>query len=167
MPRFARYVLVLIGAACVVFLAVVAVTAAVYSPTYVYRYLTLMDADVGDHARFPARAVEAATEPHRFVETADAGVEEAVVSALEGTSAVGGDLDGFLTDTRTQALIVIRDGEVLFERYVGEFERESIATSFSTREVVPVGARRDRDRGGCHRRHRRSDRRVPAGAARA
>ncbi len=132
MPRFARYVLVLIGAACVVFLAVVAVTAAVYSPTYVYRYLTLMDADVGDHARFPARVVEAAPEPHRFAETADAGVEQAVVSALEGTSAVGGDLDGFLTDTQTQALIVIRDGEVLFERYVGEFKRESIATSFST-----------------------------------
>ena len=131
MPRFARYVLVLIGAACVVFLAVVAVTAAVYSPTYVYRYLTLMDAGVGDHARFPARAVEAAVEPHRFVET-EAGAEGSVVSALEETRAVGGDIDGFLTDTQTQALIVIRDGEVLFERYVGEFKRESIATSFST-----------------------------------
>ncbi len=132
MPRLARYVLILFGGAFVLFMAVVAVTAAVYSPTYVYRYLTLMDADVGDHARFPARVVEAALEPHRFAETADAGVEEAVVSALEGTSAVGGDLDGFLTDTQTQALIVVRDGEVLFERYVGDVERDSIATSFST-----------------------------------
>lgn len=131
MPRILRYALLLIGGVFVLFLAAVTVTAAVYSPTYVYRYLTLMDADVGDHARFPARAV-AASEPHRFVDVGDAGAEASVVAALEGTSAVGGDLDRFLADTKTQALIVIRDGEVLFERYVGEFERESIATSFST-----------------------------------
>ncbi|MGH2382253.1 MAG: serine hydrolase domain-containing protein [Candidatus Limnocylindria bacterium] len=132
MPRLVRYALVLIGGVFVLFVVVVVVIAVAYSPAYAYRYLAWMDADVGDHARFPSRAIEAEAEPHRFAEPVDDGAEEAVVAALEGTSAVGGDLDGFLEDTRTQALIVIRDGEVLLERYVGEFERESIATSFST-----------------------------------
>ncbi|MGH2381018.1 MAG: hypothetical protein ACRDG7_07340, partial [Candidatus Limnocylindria bacterium] len=66
MPRFVRYALVLIGGVFVLFVVVVVVIAVAYSPAYAYRYLAWMDADVGDHARFPSRAIEAEAEPHRF-----------------------------------------------------------------------------------------------------
>ena len=54
-----------------------------------------------------------------------------VRDALEQSPSVGADADAFLEETGTQAFIVIRDDVVLYERYFGEFTRESIATSFS------------------------------------
>ncbi|HSK93616.1 MAG TPA: serine hydrolase [Candidatus Angelobacter sp.] len=128
--RHVRYVLYGIGAAAVLLTLAVVATAVAYSPTYAVRYLVWQDADVGDHARFPSRTMEPAPAPHRFP-TAGTAAAEAVVTAFDAADAVGGDLDAFLDETRTQALIVLRDGEVILERYVGDFERDSIATSFS------------------------------------
>ena len=41
------------------------------------------------------------------------------------------DLDAFLTDTQTQALLVIKDDQVVLERYVNGWQRDSMVTSFS------------------------------------
>ncbi len=128
--RLVRLAFYAVAAVVGLVLAVIVVAAVVYSPTYAFRYVAWQEADVGDHERFPARAFEAAAEPHPFPRAEEESAS--TIAAFEGTDAVEGDLDGFLEHTRSQALIVIRDGEVLLERYVGEFERDSIATSFST-----------------------------------
>jgi CubicO group peptidase (beta-lactamase class C family) len=54
-----------------------------------------------------------------------------VRAGLEQDPLVGGDLEAFLTDSGTQAFIVIRDDTVLYERYFNGFRRESVTTSFS------------------------------------
>jgi CubicO group peptidase (beta-lactamase class C family) len=41
------------------------------------------------------------------------------------------DWDSFLEDTETQAFIVLQDGDVLYERYFNNTQRDSIVTSFS------------------------------------
>ena len=128
--RLVRFAFYAVAAVVGLVLAVIVVTAVVYSPTYAFRYVAWQEADVGDHERFPARTVKAAAEPHPFAVAEEESAS--AIAAFEGTDAVDGDLDGFLEGTRSQALIVVRDGEVLLERYVGEFERDSIATSFST-----------------------------------
>ncbi|HEX6328879.1 MAG TPA: serine hydrolase [Jiangellaceae bacterium] len=105
----------------------------IYSPGYMTRLILWQGADVGDHARFPARAIPAAADPFTFEPAADAhAAADAVRDALESSDAVDGDAEKFLVDTGTQAFIVIRDDEILYESYFGGFERDSIATSFST-----------------------------------
>jgi CubicO group peptidase (beta-lactamase class C family) len=104
----------------------------VYSPTYMLRWMVWQEADVGDYARFPARDVAAADEPFVFRSPADpAAAAESIRDALEASDAVDGDLDAFLEAIGTHAFIVIRDDEILYERYFGDFERDSVATSFS------------------------------------
>ena len=41
------------------------------------------------------------------------------------------DLDAFLAETQTQSLLVIKDDQVVLERYVNGWQRDSMVTSFS------------------------------------
>ena len=132
MRRVARIALAVILALVLVFAIALAAFAVIYSPTYMFRWLAWQDADVGDHARFPSRPVASAPEPYAFESADDPEASAQMVrDALEQSSSVGADADAFLEETGTQAFIVIRDDVVLYERYFGDFARESIATSFS------------------------------------
>jgi CubicO group peptidase (beta-lactamase class C family) len=104
----------------------------IYSPTYMVRLILWQEADVDDSARFPKREIPAAPEPFKFGSPADvAGAAERVRMAIGASPLTGGDLANFLETTETQAFVVIQDGEILEERYLGGFERDSVATSFS------------------------------------
>jgi CubicO group peptidase (beta-lactamase class C family) len=130
--RFRRWLLRLGGAALLAFAVALGLLSAIYSPTYMFRWMVWQEADVGDRARFPARPIAAAGEPFLFRRPADPTGSEAIVrEALEANSRVSGYADDFLEESGTQAFIVIRDDEILYERYFGGFERNSIATSFS------------------------------------
>lgn len=116
----------------VVGLAVLGFLAIAYSPAYVLRWMVWQEADVDDYQRFPSRQIQAAPEPFTFSEPADpVAAATWVQDRLTSGGNAEGDLDGFLESTGTQAFIVIRDDEFLYERYFGDFERDSIATSFS------------------------------------
>ena len=104
----------------------------IYSPTYMYRLVVWQDADVGDYARFPDRAVPPAGRPFQFATPSDPeAAAAAVTAALEASPLVGADAEAFLEESGTQAFIVIRDDAILYERYFDGFSRDSIATSFS------------------------------------
>lgn len=106
----------------------IGVAALHYSPEYVWRVAMWRESDVGDYLNnFPKRELTAAPEPFLF----DSAPESAgVISALQ--SAFGtDDLDAFLTDTGTQAFIVIRDDRVIYEQYFNGWQRDSMVTSFS------------------------------------
>lgn len=131
-PRGARVALALLAVLLITTAAAFAVLSVLFSPVYMFRWAAWQDADVGDHARFPARPIAAAPESYAFGSPADsAGTAEAVRRALESSDIVGADADGFLEGTGTQAFIVIRDDIVLYEEYFGGFQRDSLATSFS------------------------------------
>ncbi len=129
--RLAKRLLLVLGALVVFGAVVVAALSLIYSPTYMFRWAVWQDADVGDRERFPARVVAAATEPHAFETIDPATAARAVLDALETSPQVAGDAQRFLTETGTQAFIVIRDDEILYEGYLNGFERDSTATSFS------------------------------------
>ncbi|MDH3399265.1 MAG: beta-lactamase family protein [Acidimicrobiia bacterium] len=102
--------------------------AIVYSPEYVFRVLRSRESSVQDYlVNFPLRTLTAAAEPFTFPEALD---EEMVRSVFEGALEVD-DLDQFLEETDTQALIVIQDGTVLYEGYYNGTQRDSMLTSFS------------------------------------
>jgi CubicO group peptidase (beta-lactamase class C family) len=92
----------------------------------VARAVVWIEADVDDYRRFPSRPIEAPAQPFRFPRTPTPS-ELAMVS-VDG---VERDLGRFLASTGTTAFIVIRDGELLYERYFNGDTRSSIQTSFS------------------------------------
>jgi CubicO group peptidase (beta-lactamase class C family) len=130
--RLRRFLLRIGGTALLLFAAVLGALSAIYSPTYMFRWMVWQDADVGDHARFPVRAIAAAGEPFVFRSAAYPTESEAIVrEALQASLPISGHVNEFLVQSGTQAFIVIRDDEVVYERYFSGFKRDSIATSFS------------------------------------
>ena len=99
----------------------------VYPPDYVFRALTWGEASVYDYLKLPERPLRAGKTPFFFLEGIQ---EERVRSAFESDPNID-DLEDFLTDTETQAFIVIQDDQVLYERYFKDVQRNSIVTSFS------------------------------------
>jgi CubicO group peptidase (beta-lactamase class C family) len=105
----------------------VAAGAIVYSPEYVYRTLRFGESSVDDYlSGFPLRPLTASATPFAFSEAESPEARTTLESAF-GTP----NLDALLAETDTQALIVIKDDTIIYEGYATDFERDSMATSFS------------------------------------
>ena len=99
-----------------------------YPSAYAQRLLRWRDADVYDYQKFPARTIAASDTPFVFEED----LQETAVANLFATSdLIESDLETFLTETNTQAFIVIQDDKILYEEYFNGAERDTIVTSFS------------------------------------
>jgi CubicO group peptidase (beta-lactamase class C family) len=102
--------------------------AVVYSPQYVWRVLSWGQSDVGNYLDgFPLRPLSASPEPFQFALELQ---EDAVRSTFQQALGVE-DLDAFLAETQTQALIVIKDDTIRYEGYFNGTQRDSMLTSFS------------------------------------
>ena len=117
-----RFVLVVIG----VMVLVVAAALLIYPPVYVYRTLVWQGSDAFDWQKFPAHPLHAAATPFLFPVRPDPRVA-ALFQQLAGAK----DWQRFLEANHTQALIVIKDGTVVYENYFNHTQRDSIVTSFS------------------------------------
>lgn len=106
----------------------IAVAFIIYPNEYVERVLVWRGSDVGDYLNnFPRRELAASPQPFHFGPSLD---EDRVRQAFQ--SVLGNeDLETFLTENHTQALIVIKDDQVLYESYFNGWERDSMLTSFS------------------------------------
>lgn len=99
-----------------------------YTPEYVRRVIAWGESDVSDYlVNFPRRPLTASPSPRPFAVALDADRVEGVLAAELGTD----DLDAFLTETQTQALIVVVHDQVVLERYANGWRRDSMVTSFS------------------------------------
>jgi len=92
----------------------------------VARALIWMDADVDDYKRFPARAVAATGEPHRY-ETGSGYPDGLPADAAPGC----GDLAEMLAANDTTAFFVIKDDRLIHEQYFNGPHHDSVQTSFS------------------------------------
>jgi hypothetical protein len=132
--RFAARRLLVVGLV-VVAVAVGSVGAAAslaYSPGYVFRVLAWQEADVGDAERFPAREIAAAPIAFSFWRPRDSDAAERLVEDAIAASGPGRSVArDFLESTGTQALLVVRGNQLLYEAYLGDFQRDSVGTSFS------------------------------------
>ena len=91
------------------------------------RAIVWMDADVKDYTRFPARRMRESEQPltlERREVNVDLGLD--LDPAMPGD-----DLDSFLEQTETAAFIVIRDDEIIAERYYHGYSEGATVTSFS------------------------------------
>ena len=105
----------------------IGVSAIVYSPEYVSRVLTMRESSQVDYLEnFPTRRLHASDDPYRYQIRLDPEADARLEMAL-----VTDDLDEFMDSTDTQALIVIEDATIVFERYANGAGRDSMLTSFS------------------------------------
>jgi CubicO group peptidase (beta-lactamase class C family) len=125
--RWAARVGIGVGVVALALCVWVAAGAIVYSPEYVHRTLSSRQSSVEDYLDgFPLRPLTASETPFAFSE----GGSLDAVSVLQVVLGAS-DLDAFIADTDTSALIVIKDDAILYEGYPAGIDRASMATSFS------------------------------------
>lgn len=116
-------------------LALIAVVVVLFAfpVEYLRRVVTYQEADVRDYQIFPERSIQPAASPIPFAAPGNPAAAEALVKSwFEEVMPARLSLEFFLTETRTQAFIVIQDETVLYEKYFNGSQRDSIVTSFST-----------------------------------
>lgn len=96
------------------------------------RAMIWMDADVGDQERFPSRRIRAGSEPSAL----PAGSELVLPVPAVADAARSGSVDGFLRDTGTLAFLVVHEDRLVYERYFGGSDRQTLQTSFSVAKSV-------------------------------
>lgn len=108
------------------FVLLIVIGLVAYPPKYIFRVLAWGESDAFDWQKFPKHDLHASPRPFHF-EVA----EDPRVPALLAELAQADDWEAFLTETGTQAFIVIQDGSVLYEGYFNGTQRDTIVTSFS------------------------------------
>jgi CubicO group peptidase (beta-lactamase class C family) len=93
----------------------------------VARAMWWMEADVDDQHRFPARPIPAGEEAGPL----PAGEEIDLPTPPIGVEGGGAGFEGLLRATDTLAFLVAREDELVYERYFGGAERQTLQTSFS------------------------------------
>ncbi len=127
-----RILRILVGVVLVL-LALVAIflllALVIYPVEYVRRALLWRASDYGDYMHnFPMRALAASPQPFSFEQNPR---EEEVAALLASVFGVD-DFDAFLEQGGAQALIVIQDDALLYEKYFNGVGRDTLLTSFST-----------------------------------
>jgi CubicO group peptidase (beta-lactamase class C family) len=116
-----------LGIALLLVAALLATALLLYPPTYVYRVLVWADADADDHTRFPMRRIAPRAGAQPLPRKPDPAAVEAAWQAAGGAHPMADDL----ASLGTQAFLVLRRGEVIYEGYFNGATRDSWVTSFS------------------------------------
>jgi CubicO group peptidase (beta-lactamase class C family) len=134
-----RLLVMLIGVPLAGYLALAIGLSIAYSPTYAWRVLVYGDSGIGDWQRLPSRPVANAPAPFRFAGPRDPDLPRrlrGVTYHHQGRIERIDDLDTFLRDSETTALLVIKDDRLLYEGYFNGYTRDSVETSFSAAKSV-------------------------------
>ncbi len=102
-----------------------------YPLPYIYRVFVYQDADFADIHRFPARQIAASDDASELA----VALDPRVVEVLEQHPAID-DLETFLTETETTAFLVVHDGRLVAERYLGGHDADSLQNTFSVSKSV-------------------------------
>lgn len=84
------------------------------------------DASVYDYLYFPKRDISKSEKVYELRTELNDNVENQLKKVLETEN-----ISDFMDDTETQALLIIKDDVVVFEKYGQDCQRDSIVTSFS------------------------------------
>src|SRR6266540_1428999 len=97
---------------------------------FVARDMAWGESDVLDYQKFPSRPVHNGAQVFRFKSDPTHERFQTIKYTVDGEAkeAAFGD---FLRSTNTTSFIVVKDGAVVYERYLNGYKRDSIVTSFS------------------------------------
>ncbi len=98
---------------------------------YALRLLRMGESDVKDYQRFPERVIENPAQPALLESEPHPEWFETIQYTAHGKTATS-SVDELMEKIRTQALIVIKDDKIVYEKYYNGYQRDSIVTSFSS-----------------------------------
>jgi CubicO group peptidase (beta-lactamase class C family) len=125
--KVGKVLLWVIGVLAVIFILSLVIFSFIYTPAYIFRVIRWGNSDVYDYLKFPERQIDKSINEFHFIDALNVpGIEQEFESHI-----LVDDLDTFLNETSTQALLVAADDELLYEHYGQGLERDSIVTSFS------------------------------------
>lgn len=116
-----------LGALLLAAAALVALACVIYPPAYVFRVLAWGDADADDHRRFPMRRIAPAAGAAPLERRPDPAAVRRAWQAAGGTL----PMEEELAKHGTQAFLVLRAGQVVYEGYFNGASAASWVTSFS------------------------------------
>lgn len=90
------------------------------------RVLLRWDASTKDYLYFPQRKIECGKYTRTFTRKINPQYEEFLKQEFNTES-----LDKFIRKTKTQAIIIIKDDTIVFEKYGAKYSENSVVTSFS------------------------------------
>jgi CubicO group peptidase (beta-lactamase class C family) len=102
---------------------------------FIARDMAWGESDVLDYQKFPARPVHNGTTVSKLTSRRAPELFQNIKYSIDGKLEEAA-FDDFLTSTETTSFIVIKDGAVLYERYLNGYGRGSIVTSFSIAKSV-------------------------------
>jgi hypothetical protein len=97
---------------------------------YVARNITWDGTDIGDHRKYPQRALHNAPAAFEFGQNLSPHLFRSI-QYRQGGRLKQTSVEEFLSSTRTAAFIVIKDGSILHESYANGYTRDSMISSFS------------------------------------
>jgi len=95
-----------------------------YSPTYVYRLITMNVADVFDYKNFENRRIRKAESTNTFISQPKEKYVESLFQELV-TKTGFNSFEEWAIESQTTALIVIQKDTIIYERYFNGFSRDS------------------------------------------
>ena len=104
--------------------AALLVLSIMYSPTYMYRLITMNVADVYDYKNFENRKIEGSQDTFHFAKKLDDEYVESLFQDRVNNSGFK-TFDEWAKKSQTTALIFIRRDTILYEKYFNGFSRDS------------------------------------------
>lgn len=103
------------------------------SESYLGRWVIWNKSDIKDHEKFPNHPFHASSEPFYFNNKLDPSCDTLLVSQTRTKKVPLGKI---LEESKTTALIIIRDDTIIYEKYLNGYDKHSINTSFSTAKSI-------------------------------
>lgn len=101
--------------------------------TYSGRYVRWNTYGIDDYRKFPAYHYQASENPFVFHKTTLIELDTLMVPVAEGRRKILLDV---LKDSKTTAFLVIKNDTILYEKYLNEYSRDSMNTSFSVAKSI-------------------------------
>lgn len=132
MKKFIQITLLAVLSLAGFLLAVLVVSAAVYSPTYMARILRNGESKITDYRLFPERIIAKGEHVYTYESQPDEVLPQAEIRYLSGGEQRTRPLEQLLEENGTTSCLVIKDDVLVYEAYFNGYARDSIETSFSS-----------------------------------
>lgn len=107
-------------------------TMCMYSPAFLGRVLTHFDSSVSDYKIFPERVIEKSEKPYSYVKNINPALDGMTVSYSNRQNT----LSGFVESTDTASFLIVKNDEIIYEKYANGYDENSVNTSFSMAKSV-------------------------------
>lgn len=114
------------------FLILCIITMSMYSPIFLARVLAHWDSSVTDYKKFPERMIEKSEQPYSYSKNINSALDDLVVSYQNKQKT----LKEFIISTDTTSFLIVKNDEIIYERYANGYNENSVNTSFSMAKSI-------------------------------